>query len=78
MDDKIESREILGPVHLMACKDLHSREVFKIFVIGDNVNRIARTFEIVTPCLESFKDCKKFFVMNIVIEFGTRECKAIR
>ena len=73
IDDKIESREILKPVHLLARKDLSSSKIFKIFMIDDNVNRITRTFKIVTPCLEGFKDFKELFVMNIIIEFRTRE-----
>ena len=63
-DDKIESREIFGPVHLMVCKNLDSSEVFEIFVISDNVIRLAGTSKIVTPHLEGFEDHEKLFVMN--------------
>ena len=39
-DDKIELRQILGPLYLLPGQYLGSRKVFKIFMIYGNVNRI--------------------------------------
>ena len=33
-------------------------EIFKIFVVGDDVDQRSWTFEVVSPYFESFEDCK--------------------
>ena len=72
-DDEIESWQILGPAHLVAHEDLCSWKVFKIFVIGDHIDGVAWTFEVVAPCLERLKDREEFFVVDIVVKFGTQK-----
>ena len=37
-------------------KDLGSGEVLKVFMIGDDINRSTRAFEVVSPDTEGFKD----------------------
>jgi len=41
-DDKIELKEILGPLHLYSGQYLGSRKILKVFMIYNNVNRIGR------------------------------------
>ena len=33
-------------------------KIFKIFVVGDNIDQRSQTFEVVSPDFEGFKDCK--------------------
>ena len=57
-DDKVELEEVLGPLCLPLGQYLGSRKILKVFMIHNNVNGIGRTFQIVSPNLESFKDGK--------------------
>ena len=43
-DDKIELREILGPLYLSLGQHLGSEKVLKVFMIYKNVNGIGQTF----------------------------------
>ena len=54
-------------------EQFRSAEVFQIFVVGDDIYWRGRTLEIVSPTLESFKNCHELFVVDIVIELGTSE-----
>ena len=67
-DDKVELEEILGPPCLPPGQYLGSRKILKIFMICNNVDGIGRTFQIVLPNLESFKDGKQFLIMYVVIQ----------
>ena len=44
LDDKIELREILGPLYLSLGQHLGSEKVLKVFMIYKNVNGIGQTF----------------------------------
>jgi len=68
LNDKVELRKILGPLHLSLGKHLNSRKILKIFIICNNINRIDQTFQVVSPNFESFKDGKQFLVMCVVIQ----------
>ena len=57
-DDKIELEEVLGPPHLPPDQYLGSREILKVLMIHNNVDKIGWTFQIVSPNLESFEDGK--------------------
>ena len=57
-DNKIELREVLEPLCLPLGQYLNSRKILKVFIIHNNVDGIGRTFHIVSPNLESFKDSK--------------------
>jgi len=43
-DDKVELREVLGPLCLPSCQCLGSGEVLKVFMIHNNVDGIGQTF----------------------------------
>ena len=73
MDNEVELGEILGPAGLMAGKDLGCGKVFQVLMICDHINWSTRTFEEVSPDMESLKDCKQFFVMGVIIEFQGTE-----
>ena len=66
-DDKIELREILGPLYLPLGQYLGSGKILKILMIHNNIDRIGQTFQIVSPNLESFKDSKQFLVMCVIV-----------
>ena len=42
-NDKVELREVLRPLHLSPDQYLGSREILKVFMIYNNVNRIGQT-----------------------------------
>jgi len=66
-DDKVELGEVLRPPHLPLGQYLGSRKILKVLMICNNINGIGRTFQIVLPNLESFKDGKQFLVMCVVV-----------
>ena len=66
-DDKIELGKVLGPPHLSLGQYLGSRKILKVLMIRNNVDGIGRTFQIVPPNLESFKDGMQFLVMCVVV-----------
>ena len=56
MDDKVELQQIFGPSDLLSGEEFGGHKVFEIFVVGDDVDRRSRTFEVVSPNFEGFKD----------------------
>ena len=72
-DNEVELGKILGPVGLMAGKDLGCGKVFQVLMICDHINRSTRTFKEVSTDTESLKDCEQFFVMGVIIEFQGTE-----
>ena len=58
MDDEVELQQIFGPTDLSSSEEFGGCEIFEIFVVGDDVNWRSRTFEVVSPNFEGFKDCK--------------------
>ena len=57
-DNKVEQGKILGPAGLTAGKDLGCGKVFQVLMIHDHVNQSTRTFQEVSPDMESLKDCE--------------------
>ena len=57
-DDKVELGEVLRLSRLPLGQYLGSREILKVLMICNNVDRIDWTFQIVSPNLENFKDGK--------------------
>ena len=77
-DDKVELGEVLGPPRLPPGQYLGSREILKVFMIHNNVDGIGRTFQIVPPNLESFKDGKQFLVMCVVVQLHRSESARVK
>jgi len=67
-NDKVELGKILGPLCLPPGQYLGSRKILKVLMIHNNVDGIGRTFQIVSPNLESFKDSKQFLVMYVIVQ----------
>ena len=67
-DNKIELGEVLRPLCLLLGQYLGSRKILKVLIVHNNVNGIGRTFQIVSPNLESFEDSKQFLVMYVVVQ----------
>jgi hypothetical protein len=76
LDNHVESAEVFWPVHLMASKHPHRREILEILVICDNVDGVLNSFKVVTPQVEWLKDSKQFLIMGIVAPF--QGCKGLR
>ena len=57
----------------MVGKDFGCGKVFQVLMICDHVNRSTGTFKVVSPDMESLKDCKKFFVVGVIIKFQSTE-----
>ena len=76
-DDKVELGEVLGPPRLPPGQYL-SREILKVFMICNNVDGIGRTFQIVPPNLESFKDGKQFLVMYVIVQLCYSESARVK
>jgi len=66
-NDKVELREVLGPLRLPLGQYLGHRKILKVLMIHNNIDGIGQTFQIVSPNLESFKDGKQFLVMCVVV-----------
>jgi len=47
MDDKVELGQVFQPLHLVAVQEFGHGEIFKVFVIGEDINGCCGTFEIV-------------------------------
>ena len=60
-------------MRLLLSENLGSRKVDKVFVISNDVHWKVQTLQVVLSNLEYLKDCKKFFVVNIIIEFQSRK-----
>ena len=58
MDDEVESRKVFRPTCLSMREDFGCGEVLEIPVIGDHIDGVAGTFEIVLPLFECFVDSK--------------------
>ena len=77
-DDKIELGEILRPLYLPLGQYLGSRKILKVLMIHNNIDGIGRTFQIVPPNLESFKDGKQFLVMCVVVQLRRSESARVK
>jgi len=67
-DDKVELGKVLRPLCLPLGQYLGSRKILKVLMIHNNIDGIDRTFQIVPPNLESFKDGKQFLVICVVVQ----------
>ena len=77
-DDKVELGKVLGPLGLPPGQYLGSRKILKVLMIRNNVNGVGRTFQIVPPNLESFKDGQQFFVMCVVVQLHHSESARVK
>ena len=67
-DDKVKLEEVLRPLCLPLGQYLGSRKILKVFIIYNNINEIGRTFQVVLPNIESFKNGKQFLVMHVIVQ----------
>jgi len=77
-DDKVELGEVLGLLCLPLGQYLSSRKILNVLMIHNNIDGIGRTFQIVLPNLESFKDSKQFLVMYIIIQLHCSESTRVK
>ena len=57
-NNEVESREVFRPTCLSMHEDFGCGEVLEIPVIGDHIDGVTGTFEIVSPSFECFVDSK--------------------
>ena len=72
-DDKVGLGKVLRPPRLPLGQYLGSRKILKVLMICNNVDGVGRTFQIVPPDLESFKDGKQFLVMCVIVQLRRSE-----
>ena len=58
MDDEVELQHIFKPLNLLSGEEFGGRKIFKIFVVGDDIDWRSQTFKVVSPNFEGFEDCK--------------------
>ena len=68
VDKEVELAEELRPVGLPAGKELQGGEIFKILVIGHDIDGRGRALKIVMPVLECLKDGEQLLIMGIIVE----------
>ena len=69
MERDLDSRT--WTIVLSAGEYLGRSEVLKIFMIRDDLDRDFGAFQVVSPLMEGIKDGEEFFVVCVVVEFGT-------
>ena len=57
-DDVVELQQIFGPLDLSSGEECGGCKIFKIFVVGDDVDQRSWAFEVVSPNFEGFEDCE--------------------
>ena len=72
-NSQIELSKVFGPSRLSASEEFCGREILQVLVVGNNIDRGAGAFEVVTPSSEGLEDGQQFFVMHVIIQFGARE-----
>ena len=70
VDDEVELAEEFGPLDLVAGEQFSGRKILKIFMICYHIDWGWRSLKVMAPDFECFKNCKQFFVMDIVVELG--------
>ena len=69
IEDKVITRQNLGPAGLTAIQNLRGHERFEVFVIGANVDRMQGSFKVVAPVFEAFYNGEHFAIVDVVIAF---------
>ena len=72
-NNEVKLGQIFRPASLLASENLGGRKVGEVFVVSDNVHWKVWTLQVVSPNLECLKDCEKFFIVNIIVEFWSRK-----
>ena len=47
-------------------------------MIGDDVDPMLGSFEVMSPLFESFEDSEELFIVCVVVEFRRRECPGVK
>ena len=72
-DLDIELIQKLGPSVLSAGEYLSHSEVLKILMIRNDLDRDFGAFQVVSPLVEGIENGKEFFVVRVIVEFGTNK-----
>ena len=68
-NNEVKLRQIFRPTSLTASEDLGGGKVGEIFVVNNDVHWKMWTLQVVLLNLECLKNCEKFFVVNVIVEF---------
>ena len=77
-NNEIELGGEFQPAGLSPGEEFGSGEIFKVLMVHDNIDRSWRSFEVVSPTLEHFKNGEEFFVVNIVIQLCGGESPGVK
>src|ERR1700731_2540145 len=69
-DHEIELGQELRPPGLTPGEQADCGEVLEVLMVGNNVDRSFRTFEIVPPSSKRLKYSEEFLVVSVIIQFG--------
>src|ERR1700730_3153832 len=69
-DYEIELGQELRPPGLTPGEQVDHGEVLEVLMVGNDINRSFRTFEIVPPSRKHLKYSKEFLVVSVIIQFG--------
>jgi hypothetical protein len=67
-----------GPPNLAAGKYLGGVEVFEIFVVGVDLDRVWGALEVVSPDFEAVDNSEEFFVVDFVVAFGGEHFSGVK
>ena len=69
-EDKVIVSKKFSPASLSPVENFRRHEGFKILVIGEYLDRMPGSFEVMAPMFYRFDDGEHFAVMNVIVEFG--------
>jgi hypothetical protein len=79
---EVEAGEVEGPSALSSAEVLCSAPVLKVAVVGDDLERLGKSFQEVPPVLEGLDDGEHLPVVDLVVAFsllhgGRAECNGV-
>src|SRR3981189_3922945 len=70
---EVEAGEVERPSHLSAVELLCNSKIFKVLVVGEDLNRMMRPLEVVVPFLETSNYRQHFHVVDLIVAFDWTE-----
>src|SRR3981189_1170892 len=71
---EVEAGEVERPSRLSAVEFLCNSKVFEVFVVGEDLNRMAHPLQVVAPFLETSNYRQHFHVVDLIVVFDRTEC----
>jgi len=75
-DFEVDAGQLLRPSCLSSVQYFGSSKVFQVVMIRENLNLVGRSLTILSPVFEDVYHCKKFLVVDFVVDFrGLKFCR---